>query len=134
VRVATTKQRWGWALQGMALWHALLFIPVLGLLAVFVAAALSAEGNDGDGLAIIAGFVLASGALIAAAVLGGLSWALLGREFLSPRWSLIVVPGLVGTIAVAPASFIGWPTSEAVGAFVAFWLVSRRVKSGQPNA
>jgi len=106
---------------------------MLGLLAPLLAAPGGDEGDHGVGLALLAGFVVAVGTLLAMAILGGVSWALLGKEFLPPRWSVIVVPGLVGTIAVAPASFIGWPTSEAVGAFVAFWLVSRRVKFEEAN-
>ena len=125
---ATMGRKLGWALQGMALWHAVLLLPVSLLLVILITAPGGDESGEGNGMAVLASLVLAAGAIVAAVILAGIGWALLGRQFLRPRWSLIIVPGLIGTITVAPASFIGWPTAEVVGAFVAYWLVSRRLK------
>jgi len=49
------------------------------------------------------------------------------KGFLHLPWSVIFVPGLVGTLTSVVASFIGWPTSEVVGGFVAYRMVAHRL-------
>jgi len=112
----------------MAAWHLMFGLLSLALLLVVVTVALISDSDgDGLGLTIIAGTVLIAGCLLATLILGGLSWAMLGRGFLHPPWSVILVPGLVGTLTSVVASFIGWPTSEVVGGFVAYRMVAHRL-------
>ena len=119
----------GFAIQGMALWHLVLGAPFLVLLTVLLLTAksntASSEG-DGYGFGVLVFGVLAIGALVVGLVFAGLSWAILGREFLRPRWSLILIPGLVGTLTSAVTAFIGWPISELIGAWVAYRMVNGR--------
>jgi hypothetical protein len=103
------------------------FLSLAFLLVVATAALTSDSQGEGLGLTVIAGIVLTVGSLFTALVLGGLSWAMLGKAFVHPRWSVILVPGLVGTLASLVATFIGWPTSEVVGGFVAYRMVSHRL-------
>jgi hypothetical protein len=121
----------------MAFGHLVLAIPAFALLLIFVLiAATSSSSDDSDGMALslLAGGALAAGAVLAALALGGISLALLGRSFVPIRWSLIMVPGFIGTIVTMPASIIGWPTSELVGAFVAYHMVSRRLAQSSARA
>jgi len=128
----TRRRKLGVALQGMAVWHmafcAFLVILTLAILALAILASPEGDQESGDWAAmmVLAGFVLAAGACLGALVLGGMSCVLLGKVFLRPRWSLLVVPGLVGTLVAGIPAGLGWPPSEIVGAFVAYHLVARR--------
>ncbi len=121
------KLKLGLAMQGMASVQ----FAVAGL---FLVGALT-ETHDVSSF-LLAGIGSALG--LSGLFLGGLSWAVLRKDFLPFRWSLIVPPGLVGTVAVGltlPLSAAlmvvagvvpGLPlllVPEAVGVLVAYHLV-----------
>ncbi len=113
----------------MAAWHALLGFAAGGFTA-FVLILVIADGStdgDGVGLTVIAGVALTAGGLVSGAILGAISFVLLRGEFWGPNWRLISTPGLVGTLVTVFTSFIGWPTSEVVGVWAAYRMVSRRL-------
>ncbi len=127
---ASFRDKLALAMAGMAIWHFVLGLASLGLfLLLLTVTVLSSDRTSGEGLglALLAGVVVTGGAFAAAFLLGGISWALLGRAFLAPPWSVILLPGLIGTLVSGVASFIGWPTSELVGIFVAYRMVGGRL-------
>jgi hypothetical protein len=129
------QNRLGLALQGMALWHLLLGVPLLIILFFLLTAGDdSASEGHGRGMTILATGALGGGSTFAGLVFGGISWAILGRRFWRPRWSTIMVPGLVGTLTSAFTAFIGWPLSELIGIWVASGLVNRQLRKGPPAA
>ncbi len=115
------------AMQGMAVWHLLLGIAAL----IFVALILSLTGpvetsSTSEHYSLI-GAELTGGALAAALIFGGVSWAILGKQFLRPRWSVILLPGLIGALASGFFDLIGWPVSVLIGGIIAYWLVRIRL-------
>lgn len=120
----------GLALEGMAVWHLALALIAATFLALIILSSRGGPDNDtGDAAAMsgLAAIVVGSGALIVGITFVCASFVLLKRSFRRSDLSLVLGPGLVGTAVTIPASIIGWPTSEAVGAWAAFVLVSRRL-------
>jgi len=121
----------------MAVWHLVLALICLGLLLLFlilVDAPEESSHDDSYGLTILAGAVLTGAGLFSGLLLAGVSLALLGKSFFRPRWSVILVPGLLGTLAAVVGSFVGWPVSEVIGGFVAYHLVGGRLTETRTRA
>ena len=122
------------AVQGMAIWHLLLGVGALVFtLVVVVARPSSASDDDIYGMSALTVAEVTGGALAAALILGGISWAMLGRAFWRPRWSVILIPGLIGTLTSGLFDLIGWPVSYLVGGAVAYWLVGRLLEQASPT-
>jgi hypothetical protein len=113
------------AMQGMAFWH--LVLGVIALMSTLTVIVAQPHGSADDlwGMSAISGAEVAGAALATALILGGISWAMQGRAFWRPRWSIILVPGLVGTLTTELFEVMDWPVSFLVGGAVAYWLVSR---------
>jgi hypothetical protein len=113
------------ALQGMAFWHLLLGLAALAL-TVSVAVARPDDVSDNFwGVGALSGAEVTGGALAAALMLGGLAWWMLGRGFWRPQWSVILMPGLAGTLAMQLFELMDWPVSFLIGGAVAYFLVAR---------
>jgi hypothetical protein len=120
------------AMQGMAVWY--LLTGVTALVFVTLVLLLGEPGSAGPevyGVSAIAGAEVTGGGLAGAIVLGGISWALLGMAFLHPRWSVILVPGLIGAATSQLFDLIGWPVSVLIGGFVAYWMIRNRLETSQ---
>jgi hypothetical protein len=115
------------AMQGMAFWHLLLGVAALSFTPMLLATDASLEDNS-YGMSGMTAAEMARGALAAAFLLGGISWAMLGRAFWRPRWSLILVPGLVGTVTTAVCEYMDWAVSYLIGGAVAYWMVRRQLE------
>jgi hypothetical protein len=106
------------AMQGMAFWHLVVGVAALGFTLVLLAAGASPDGEK----YFIGGLTAAevTGAAVASVlILGGISWWVLGKAFWRPRWSLILVPGLIGTATTGVFELMDWP--------VGFWSVEPRL-------
>jgi hypothetical protein len=74
-------------------------------------------------------------ALAAALILGGIGWAVLGRAFWHPRWSLILMPGLVGSLTSGFFELMDWPVAYLLGGAAPFWLIRIQLdKARETNA
>jgi len=115
------------AMQGMAFWHLLLGVAALALTLTMVA-----TGTDvDDDRYLVSGITAAefTGAGLAAAlVLGGISWAMLGRAFWRPRWSFILIPGLIGSLTSGFFELMDWSVAYLLGGAAAFWLIRMQLK------
>jgi hypothetical protein len=112
------------ALQGMAIWHLLLGVCALALTLGIVAAQPSGDSDTLLGVGAVTGAEVTGGAAAAVLILGGISWAMQERAFWRPRWSIILIPGLAGTLATGLFELQDWPASYLVGGFLAYWLVT----------
>ena len=124
------KQRLGLALQGVALWHAVVSLPfaswaLFSLSIILVLGEPPEDVGDMPAYVLILGLIAGVGAAVTAipaTLLAGASWALLGRGFFKPGWSLILLPGLIGTVAaVAVMSLMVGPLLQ-VGTFGGYVL------------
>jgi len=120
----------------MAVWHLLFTLPVLAFFVLYLVSASPPQEGQGDsyGMMILAGAVLTGGGILSTLLLGVVSLALLGKSFFSPPWKVIIVPGLLGTLAAILGAFVGWPTSEVIGGFVAYHLVSESLTQSHERA
>jgi hypothetical protein len=114
------------AMQGVAFWHLLLGVAALAFTLTLVATDASLEDNR-YGMSGMTAAEVTGASLAAAALLGGISWAMLGRAFWGPRWFLILVPGLVGTVATVAFEYMDWPVSYLLGGAIAYWMVRRQL-------
>jgi hypothetical protein len=114
------------AMQGMAFWHLLLGVAAVSFTLMLVATDASLEDNS-YGMSGMTAAETAGAALAAALLLGGISWAMLGRAFCHPRWTLILLPGLVGTVAAGVFEHMDWPVSYLLGGAIAYWMVRRQL-------
>jgi uncharacterized membrane protein AbrB (regulator of aidB expression) len=57
---------------------------------------------------------------------------MLGRAFWRPRWSIILIPGLIGTLVTGLFDLMGWPVSYLVGGAIAYWLVGKLLEQASP--
>ncbi|HEV8575012.1 MAG TPA: hypothetical protein VGR43_09925 [Dehalococcoidia bacterium] len=119
------------AMQGMAIWHLLLGAAALSFVITLAATRASLE-DDTYGVSALTGAEVTGGALAAALVLGGISWAMLGRTFWRPRWSVILVPGLIGTIVSGIFELMDWPVAYLLGGAAAYWLVRIQLDRASP--
>ena len=119
------------AMQGLAIWHVLLGVAALAFTLTLVATGASLEDN-GYGMSGMTAAEVAGGALAAALILGGISWAMLGRAFWRPRWSVVLVPGLIGTLTSGLFELMDWPVSYLAGGFVAYWAVRAQLHQTSP--
>jgi hypothetical protein len=120
------------AMQGMAVWHLLLGIGALVFTVTITLAQPSASDDDIYGMSALTGAEVTGGALAAALILGGVSWAMLGRAFWRPRWSIILIPGLIGTLVTGLFDLMGWPVSYLIGGAIAYWLVGKLLEQASP--
>jgi hypothetical protein len=111
------------ALQGMSFWHLLIGVGALIFTFAAVLAEPSASDDDFLGMSALAGAKVRAPA--AALIVGSVSWAMLGRAFWRPRWSNILIPGLVGSLVIVLFDLMGWPVSFLVAGLVAYLLVVR---------
>ncbi len=133
-RMHDAKLKLGLALQGMA-------SVQLAFAGLFLVGALTESYDISSFLLAGIGSALGSSGLF----LGCLSWVFLRNDFLPFRWSLIIPPGLVATVAVGltfPLSLAlmgmagvvaGLPLAllaEAVGVVVAYHLVGLLMREG----
>jgi len=119
------------AMQGMAFWHLLLGVAAVVLVLVLVATDASLE-EESYGVSGMTAAETAGAGLAAALLLGGIGWAMLGRAFWHPRWTLILVPGLVGTVATGVFEYMDWPVSYLLGGAVAYWMIRRQLERASP--
>jgi len=120
------------AMQGMAFWHLLLGIGALAFTVTVVLAQPSASDDDIYGMSALKGAEVTGGALAAALILGGGSSAIQGRAFWRPRWSVILIPGLIGTLVTGLFDLMGWPVSYLIGGAIAYWIVARLLEQASP--
>lgn len=129
-------------LQGLAAWHLLLTPVALVILAVLLAG--RPENDPPDDLFYFdyVGFIYLAGALTAVAafftglIMSGVSFARLGKSFFHPKWGVILLPGLLGTLATMTivlatvwfATILIWPIAELAGGFIAYFLVDWRLR------
>jgi len=122
------------AMQGMAIWYLLTGVVALAFVTLVL---LLGDSGSGDpevvGVSTITGAEVTGGALAGAFLLGGFSWAMQGRSFLRPRWSVILIPGLAGSVAAQVFDLMDWPVSVLIGGFVAFWMIRKRLESAPSN-
>lgn len=119
------------AMQGMAIWHLLLGMTALAFTLTLVVTDASLE-DDAYGLSGMTAAEVAGGALAAALILGGISWAMLGKGFWRPRWSVVLVPGLIGTLISGFFELMNWPVSYLAGGFVAYWAIRTQLNQTSP--
>jgi hypothetical protein len=118
------------AMQGMAFWHLLTGVAALAFILTLVVTGESLE-DDKYGLSAMTAAKVTGATLAAALLLGGISWAMLGRAFWRPRWSLILLPGVVGVVATGVFEYMDWPVSYLLGGAVAFWMVRRQLERAE---
>jgi hypothetical protein len=119
------------AMQGMAFCHLLLGVAALSFTLMLVATDASLEDNS-YGISGMTAAEMAGGALAAAFLLGGISWAMLGRAFWRPRWSVVLVPGLIGTVTSVFFEVVNWPVSYLAGGFVAYLAIRTQFDQTSP--
>src|SRR5574341_632608 len=110
------------AMQGMAIWHLLLGVAALTFVLTLVATGASLE-DDGYGMSAMTAAEVTGGALAAALILGGISWVMLGRAFWRPRWSVTLIPGLIGSLTSGFFELMDWPVAYLLGGAAAYWLI-----------
>lgn len=121
------------AMQGMAFWHLLLGIAALTFVLTLVVTGASLE-DDTYGMSAMTAAEVAGGALAAALILGGISWAVLGRAFWRPQWSIILKAGLVGTLVSVFFELMDWPVSYLAGGFVAYWWIRSQLEQASASS
>jgi hypothetical protein len=114
------------AMQGMAVWHLLLGLAALAFTVTLVAsgAPLDDEQYVAAGLT---GAEVTGASLAAALILGGISWWMLGRAFWRPRWSVVLMPGLLGTLVTGLFELLDWSIAYLIGGAVAYALIRMRL-------
>jgi hypothetical protein len=119
------------AMQGMALWHLLLGVAALAFTLTLVATDTPVDEDT----YVVSGLTAAEitgGALAGALILGGISWVMLGRAFWRPRWSVILLAGLTGTLVSGLFELVDWPASYLIGGFAAYWVIRTRLDQLSP--
>ena len=116
------------AMQGMAIWQLLLGVAALTFTLTLVATGASLEDN-GYGMSGMTGAEGTGAGFAAGLLLGGISWAMLGRAFWRPRWSVILVPGLIGAATSGFFELMDWPVAYLLGGAAAYWLVRIQLES-----
>jgi hypothetical protein len=119
------------AMQGMAFWHLLLGVAALAFTLTLVATGASLDDNSYV-ISGMSGAEVTGGSMAAALILGGISWAMMGRAFWRPRWSIILVPGLIGTLTSCVLELMDWPASYLIGGFAAYWVFRTRLDQQSP--
>jgi hypothetical protein len=115
------------AMQAMAMWYLALGLVASAFTLALVMTGASLEDKT-YGISGMKAAEIAGGSLAAALILGGLACAMLGRAFWHPRWSLILIPGLIGTVATGLFEYVDWPASYLLGGAVAYWMVRRQIE------
>lgn len=119
------------AMQGMAFWYLVAGIAGLVFVALVLVSSPGSEQTELYGVSAIFGAEVAGAGLAGALLLGGFSWALQRGVVWRPRWSLILLPGLIGAATSQAFDLMDWPVSVLAGGFVAFWLMRARLESMQ---